>query len=256
MGAPRSSSKRTSTIAIGVAVVVAIGVGLTVRHLFAARSKPSASARATSASAAASRNERILHVPHMPGSITLDGDTDDPGWTSQPGPGRTRDFEFDNGAPGRPFSEVRLVWGDGFLYLSLYASDENIQTRTHEADGPLWLDDAFRVVFTQDDVEYAIEVSPEAIVTDSIRRGAGKWDYSWSSGVHASKEWDGTLNNDKDMDEEWVIEMAVPFESIGLEGKPGESIGFSVHRCDTPKTDPRICTSWGEKDRKGRLVLD
>ncbi|HEX8790191.1 MAG TPA: hypothetical protein VF765_04515, partial [Polyangiaceae bacterium] len=126
---------------MGVAVVVAVlAVGLTVRHLFAARAKPHASA--------ASRNDRLLHVPHMPGSITLDGDTDDPGWTSQPGPGRTGDFEFDNGAPGRPFSEVRLVWGDGYLYLSLYASDENIQTRTHEPDGPLWLDDAFRVVFT------------------------------------------------------------------------------------------------------------
>src|SRR5262249_55123811 len=158
-GAPRSSSKRTSTIAIGAAVVVALGVGLTVRHLFAARSK-ARSAHAAAASAAA-RNERLLHVPHMPGSITLDGDTDDPGWTSQPGPGRTGDFEFDNGALGRPFSEVRLVWGDGFLYLSLYASDENIQTRTHEPDGPLWLDDAFRVVFSQDGVEYAIEVSPE-----------------------------------------------------------------------------------------------
>ena len=50
-----------------------------------------------------------------------------------------------------------------------------------------------------------------------------------------------TVNNDKDMDEEWVIEMAVPFESIGLEGKPGERIGFSVHRCDTPKGGRRVC---------------
>jgi hypothetical protein len=254
MGAPRSSSQR-STLAIGAAVVVAVGIGLTVRHLSAARAQ--AKARATAASAwAASKTERVLHVPHMPGAISLDGDTDDPGWTSQPGPARTGDFEFDNGALARPFSEVRFVWGDGYLYLCLYASDENIQTRTHEPDGPLWLDDSFRVVFTQPDVEYAIEVSPEAIVTDSIRRGGGKWDYSWNAGVHASKEWDGTLNDDRNMDEEWVIEMAVPFESIGLEGKPGESIGFSVHRCDTPKRDPRVCASWGEGDRRGRLVLD
>lgn len=253
MGAPRSSSKQ-KTLAIGAAVVVAAGVGLTVRHLFAAR--PKATAPAHPASSAAASDERVLHVPHMPGSITLDGDTDDPGWTTQPGPGRTGDFEFENGAPARPFSEVRFVWGDGYLYLSLYASDENIQTRTHEPDGPLWLDDAFRVVFSKDDVEYAIEVSPEAIVTDSMRRGGGKWDYSWSSHVHASKEWDGTLNNDKDMDEEWVIEMAVPFDSLGLEGKRGESIGFSARRCDTPKRDPRVCTSWGEGGERGRLVLD
>lgn len=252
MGVPRSSSRKT--LAFGAAVVVVLGVGLTVRHVSAERQAHARAARTVAQAVAA--GDRVLHVPHMAGSITLDGDTDDPGWTWQPGPARTGDFEFENGALARPYSEVRFVWGDGYLYLCLYASDDDIETRTHEPDGPLWLDDSFRMVFTQGDVEYAIEVSPEAVVTDSIRRGGGKWDYSWNAGVHASKEWDGTLNDDRNMDEEWVIEMAVPFESIGLEGKPGESIGFAVHRCDTPKRESRVCASWGENDRKGRLVLD
>jgi hypothetical protein len=254
MGVPRSSRSKRSWLVSGAALLAAIGVGLTVRYVLAERSASARAAR-TLAQAVAS-GERVLRVRHAPGSITLDGDTDDPGWTTYPGPTRTGDFEFNNGAPGRPFSEVRFVWGDGYLYLSLYASDEDIETHTFEPDGPLWLEDSFRVVFTQGDVQYAIEVSPEAVVTDSIRRGGGQWDYSWSSHVHASKEWDGTVNDDRNMDEEWVIEMAVPFESIGLQGRRGETIGFSVHRCDKPKHDPRVCTSWGEGDQKGRLVLD
>jgi hypothetical protein len=249
MGALRSNA---SLIALGVAIVV--GGGLYARHLLSARASRLALA-GPSGAASGSAQTVTLRVPHMPGGITLDGDTDDPGWLAPPGPARTGPFLFANGAPARPYSESRLVCGDGYLYLCLYAADEDIESRTDVADGPLWLDDAFRVTFTQPGVEYAIEVSPKAVVTDSIRKGQGKWDYSWQSDVHVSRELDGTVNQPKDLDEEWVIEMALPFESIGLQGEPGESIGFSVRRCDTPKGETRVCASWASEATPGRLVL-
>jgi hypothetical protein len=102
-------------------------------------------------------------------------------------------------------------------------------------------------------------VSPKAVVTDSSRRGDGEWDLSWSSGVHVSRELDGTINDPKNMDEEWAIEMAIPFESLGMKGEPGENIGMSLSRCDTPKREPRVCAGWGEgpADRgRGRIVLE
>jgi hypothetical protein len=63
------------------------------------------------------------------------------------------------------------------------------------------------------------------------------------------------VNDSRDDDEEWVIEMAVPFESIGLRGERGESIGFSARRCDTPKEEARTCAAWGEGSARGRIVL-
>jgi hypothetical protein len=251
MGAQPSSR---STLALGAAIVVVLAGALTARHLRAARSRagtvPSASASPWA------EPDFVLHVPHAPGSILLDGDTDDPGWTGTPTPARTRAFLTPQGTPARPFSEIRMVWGDGYLYLSLYAADEDIESRTAEADGPVWLDDAFRVVFTRGDTDYQIEVSPRAVVTDSIRHAGGKWDYTWSAGVHVSKEMDGTLNEPSNTDEEWAIEMAIPFESLGLEGKPGESIGFQASRCDTPKRAARVCASWGDATPHGRVELD
>jgi len=62
--------------------------------------------------------------------------------------------------------------------------------------------------------------------------------------VHLSPELDGTINDPRNMDEEWVIEMALPFESLGLKGESGETIGLSVVRCDTPKGSPRVCAGW------------
>jgi hypothetical protein len=254
MGAPRSNR----TLVFGIAAVVALAAGISARHLLAARLRPAV--RPPAVRALPGEPDFVLHVPHMPGGIILDGDTDDPGWTGTPTPARTHAFLQPNGAPARPFSEIRVVWGDGYLYLSLYAADEDIESRTTEADGPVWLDDAFRVIFSRDDTEYAIEVSPRAVITDSIRHGSdggwSKWDYTWSSGAHASKEMDGTLNAPNNMDEEWVIEMAVPFDSLGLEGRPGETLGFSASRCDTPKGSPRTCASWGDGMTRGSLLLE
>ncbi len=243
---------------VGGALLVAAALGVGARQMSAAKRAPS-TAPSSHASLATGATAPVLHVPHIPGSIILDGDTDDPGWIAPPGPARTGPFVLENGAEARPFSNARLLWGDGHLYLSLYAADEDIETRTAEPDGPLWLDDSFRLTFVRGDVEYVIEVSPKGIVTDALRRAGGAYDYSWSSGVHVSPELDGTVNKPTDRDEEWVIEMALPFESLGMKGEAGERVGFSAKRCDTPKRSARVCGSWGEPTAEtglGTLILD
>jgi hypothetical protein len=248
---------RSSATALGLgALMLATGGGLYARHV--ASSRRAARAAAT-LRASVARGDPVLRVPHIPGAITLDGDTDDPAWTRPPGPARTGDFLFENGKPARPYSEARLVWGGDYLYLALYASDEDIESHTDQPDAPLGLDDAFRIVFAQPGVEYAIEVSPRAVITDSIRRGDGAWDPTWSSGAHASNEVEGTMNDTRTMDEEWAIELAVPFESLGMKGEPGENIGMSLHRCDTPRNGRRVCAGWGEGPAdgvRGRIVLE
>jgi hypothetical protein len=246
---------------VGVALLVAAGLGVGARQMMTSGRNVIAQTPAPRASSASASGHAapVLHVPHLPGSITLDGDTDDPGWTTPPGPARTGAFVLASGAAGKPYSDTRLLWGDGHLYLSLYAADEDIETRTDQPDGPVWLDDSFRLTFVRGDVEYAVEVSPKGVVTDAIRRSGGVFDYSWSSGAHVSPELDGTINDPSNRDEEWVIEMAIPFESLGMNGESGESVGFSVRRCDTPKGSPRVCAGWGEGSADappGQLVLE
>ena len=211
-------------------------------------------ARAKPASIAPAHATRLL-VPHADGNITLDGDMDDPGWLHATA--RTGPFVASSGATARPYSDARFVWGDGHLYVALYASDEDIRAPRTEPDAPLWLDDAFHLVFSDDKLARSIDVSPLGTVTDGIRAvgGQGPFDYAWSSGAHVSHELDGTANNPSDEDEEWVLEMAIPFESLGLEGERGDQIALTIHRCDTPKHAKRVCGSWNGEDG-GVLVLD
>jgi hypothetical protein len=193
--------------------------------------------------------EAALRVPHAQGPITLDGDQDDPGWQDA---ARTGAFRLDNGRRAVPFSEVRITWGDGHLYMSLYASDYDIESH----DPPRPGDDVFHVTLSRGEAEYSLEVSPTAAVRAQARSG-GAW-APWASGAHASKEWDGTLNAPKDNDEEWVIEMEIPFEALGMKGVRGESLGFVASRCDTTRDSKQVCASWGTEATTGagRIFLE
>jgi hypothetical protein len=144
--------------------------------------------------------------------------------------------------------------------MALYASDEDIESRVDRNDAPVGPDDdAFHVAFSQGDTQYAFDVSPNGLVTDAVRHGTGAWDPSWNAGVHASREMDGTLNDPKNLDEEWEIELAIPLASLGLKGEPGENLGLSLHRCDTPKRSTRVCSGWGDGEdgrKPGWIVLE
>jgi hypothetical protein len=240
--------RRATQLALG-ATAAAIVVGVVVQARFIAPSHATERPFAPTSAPA-----RVLHVPHAAGPVVLDGDMDDPGWIKASA--RTNAFVTSDDEPARPYSDARFVWGDGHLYVALYAADEDIRATRTATDDALWLEDAFHLVFASGDTERAIDVSPLGTITDGRRTGRGAFDYTWQSGAHVSHEADGTANDPHDDDEEWVIEMAIPFESLGLEGEPGETVGFSVHRCDTPKRSRRVCASWGEGATRGVLMLD
>ncbi|MGH7282962.1 MAG: sugar-binding protein [Polyangiaceae bacterium] len=192
----------------------------------------------------------MLLVPHVQGAITLDGDLDDPGWL---GPvAHSGAFSDKTGDIAKPYSAARFAWGDGELYVSLYAADQDIRA-VAENPADVWKDDSFHVVFDDGANERIFDVSAKAKLATSTRpsRFAMKGDRpaasAWESGAHASVELDGTPNKSDDNDEEWNIEMAIPLSSLGLKGNPGERLSFAAHRCDSPKNAPRSCGSYGER---------
>ncbi len=235
------------------------GLALAVGGVWGARYVATSHARP--APAALSGAVLELRVPHAKGNIVLDGDMDDPGWLRESA--RTNAFVGPDGvSPARPYSDARFVWGDGYLYIALYAADEDIHATQSGPDAPVWLDDSFHFVLSDGSTERSFDVSPTGAFADGTRaagpggKGSGPFDFRWESGAHVSHELDGTPNQPGDFDEEWVIEMAVPFDALGLRGQKGERVGFAVHRCDTPRSGVRSCGSWGEGDRRGVLVLD
>ena len=165
----------------------------------------------------ASSTSRVapLRVPRATGTLDLDGEPDEAAWQRA---ARTGPFLDGSGAPARPFTEVRFLRDDRALYLHLYAADDDLRCPKVGADGPVWLCDRFRVTFHAADGDRTLEVTPRGELADE-RTPSGKShaDRSWTSHAHLGADSDGTLDDPRDDDEEWAVELAVPLEDVAAE---------------------------------------
>lgn len=201
-----------------------------------------------------SRSNIELHVPRFAGGIAFDGELDEPAWTTTVA--RTGAFVDSAGRPGKPYSDARFMWGNGFLYLALYAADEDVQASPDSRPQSLApADDRFHFEVTVNGKRFVFEVNPAGVV-DARAFSKGVPDATWRSDLKVGHDLDGTLNDSTDDDEEWVLEMGIPLTSIGLQGVPNERMEFLVRRCDTPHRGPRMCNGWGDDGQSAVLVLE
>jgi hypothetical protein len=149
-------------------------------------------------------------VPHTTGPVTIDGN-----WTERDWPKALRRQFFGNdGELSRPSSEIRLLCDEAYVYVGLYAADDDLESTT----------DAFNLVVG--DVALRIGVT-------------GQFAPSWP-GVRVAANADGTMDDKKDHDEEWLLEAAIPHELIAH----GPVI-VAASRCDTPlRTTSVLCGAW------------
>ena len=201
---------------VGLGIVVVAGA-LVASHVVSS-SRRVADAAVPSASA---RAVPVLHVPRAISEIKIDAETEEAAWTKPPGPARTGELLLDDGKPMRPHTEARLVWSDADLYMAVLASDEDIRSS-----------DFLHMVITRGGVDYPIDVYASGVVKTSL------------AGVRTAVDPDGLIDNPKGFDEEWNIEMAIPFASLGAKAEHGTTLGLTLHRCDTPKTSGvEVCAS-------------
>ena len=93
-----------------------------------------------------------------------------------------------------------------------------------------------------------LRISPRGDITDE----AGNRRDEWDGLVRRGTDLDGTLDDPRDDDEEWVVELAIPYSLLGIRGTPDQSLSFSVKRCDTPKGRATVCGAW---PRTGQSTL-
>ena len=152
-------------------------------------------------------------VPHTPGPIKIDGEWDEPDWAKHAMRGQ---FFGPDGQLARPSSEVRFLRDDHDLIIALYAADEDIE---HTDGFDLTID------------TMTLHAAATGVVTPAV------------PGLRAKSGFDeGTLDNPKDDDEEWVVEVAIPLTAL----PPGQAGRHQVRasRCDVPKDGIKRCGSW------------
>jgi hypothetical protein len=178
--------------------------------------RPTSTALLVLMTAACGHHSREQAVPHVTGVIKIDGEWHETDWLKT---ALREQFLGSDGQLSRPTSEVRFLRDDTMLYVGCYAADDDIRST-----------DAFDVNLGS----LALHIDAKGTSTPDV------------TGMKVGVDRDGTLDDPKNFDEEWRLEIAIPIDSL-----PGHGLtNVSVSRCDSPKHGGRLCNAWS-----GRLVL-
>jgi hypothetical protein len=197
--------------------------------------------------------KRYVAMKVKDGAIKVDGKLEEPAWKEAKSTGL-----FVNtlkGTPAEQAVEARLLYDSKFLYVAFDVKDTDVWSTFKKRDDKLWQEECVELFIDwsgkgKNYIE--IQVSPLGTVFDSFlpeyrKHWKAKTDYDFDSGVIAKVKVDGTIDNRKDADKGWLVEMAVPFDKLkgpAAEGpavppKVGDAWRINLFRVDRPGTPPK-----------------
>jgi hypothetical protein len=145
-----------------------------------------------------------------------------------------------DGKPAAAATEARLLWDDEALYVAFQCEDANVATPFTRDDQPLYTSNVVEIFLnpSRDLAHYVeIEVAPSNALFDASFTGRREgMDLGWSSGARHAVGVDGTLNDSRDVDRGWTVELAIPFEKLPGAPRPrrGDQWRFNLYRLRQP----------------------
>ena len=188
-------------------------------------------------SVACARSGRDYVVHRAKGAIEIDGVLAESAWdrADKAGP-FVRSLD---GKPASAATEARLLWDDDCLYVAFLAEDTNVSGAFFKDDEKLYTSNVVEIFLdpSGDGSHYdEIEVAPTNALFDASFAGGARqgMDLSWSSRAKHAVRVDGTLNDPRDVDRGWTVELAIPFASLTGMPKPrpqrGDRWKFNLYR--------------------------
>jgi hypothetical protein len=202
-------------------------------------------------------------VHRIAGPIEIDGVLAESAWdrAAKAGP-------FVRSLDGKPTSaatEARLLWDDDHLYVAFLAEDANVGSSFVNDDEKLYTSNAVEIFVNPsgDGSRYdEIEVAPTNALFDASFSGGPRqgMDLSWSSHARHAVHVDGTLNDSRDVDRGWTVELAIPFASLTGMPRPrpqrGDRWKFNLYRLRQGSGQPGEGQAWSPPMRGDFHALD
>lgn len=120
-------------------------------------------------------------------------------------------------------SYAQVAYDDTYLYIAFSCNDQDIHSSFTKRDEYLWKEEAVEVFIDTDDNnpnDYVeIEVSPKNVLYDSYIVNPQKIDVEGTlkynlQGIQTAVNLGGTTGNRRDIDQNWTVEIAIPFAEI------------------------------------------
>ena len=137
----------------------------------------------------------------------------------------TEDFEDISGAGfARPkyLTRAKMMWDDDFFYVAAELEEPHITATLTHHDAIIYHDNDFEVFIDPDDDNecyYEIEVNAfntlfELMLNRPYRNEGNFFDQWDCPGLKTAVYIDGTLNDKRDKDRSWTVEMAIPKKAL------------------------------------------
>jgi hypothetical protein len=181
--------------------------------------------------------------------ITIDGKLEEKAWKAAPRSARFVDII--TGEPTTYDTRVALLWDEQNLYVGFWVEEPNVAATLTERDSPIYTNNDVEVFIAGQDAYYEFEINalntiyevffiweeayekggfaavPEfqrsnpkvkpfngvGFTTHPRGQRLGSWDWDFP-GLQTAVHIDGTLNDDKDQDRGWTVELAFPWHGM------------------------------------------
>lgn len=153
------------------------------------------------------------------GPIRIDGRLDEESWMKAEWTEVFGDIEGNRKPTPRFRTRAQMLWDDDYFYIGAYLEEPNIWATLTQRDSILFQENDFEVFIDPDgDTHnyYELEINALNTVWDLLLikpyRDGGPAVHSWDiqglkTGVHIM----GTVNDPRDKDKAWTVEIALPF---------------------------------------------
>jgi hypothetical protein len=151
--------------------------------------------------------------------LTIDGMLDEPDWQAAPWTEEFGDIEGPSRPAPRYHTRVRMLHDDGYFYVAAQLEEPDLWATYDRRDMVIYHENDFEVFIDPDgDTHeyYELEMNALNTVWDLLLirpyRDGGPAVNAWDiAGLKTAVHLDGTLNDPRDRDHGWTVEIAIPW---------------------------------------------
>ncbi len=156
------------------------------------------------------------------GAIQIDGRLSEPAWQRAPWTDDFVDIEGDAKPKPRFRTRVKMLWDDEYYYVAAEMEEPHVWATLTKHDSIIFHDNDFEVFIDPDGdtLEYyefeinALNTGWDLFLDKPYRQG-GKARNEWEiPGLRTAIYIEGTLNDPRDVDTGWSVEMAFPWKAL------------------------------------------
>ncbi|MFT4112139.1 carbohydrate-binding family 9-like protein [Silvibacterium sp.] len=154
--------------------------------------------------------------------IHIDGKLDDPAWQKAPWTTDFVDIEGDKQPRPKYRTRVKMLWDDQYLYIAAELEEPDVKATLTKHDSVIFHDNDFEVFvkpLPETESYYEFEINAlntgwDLFLPKPYNKG-GSADNSWDiEGLKTAVAVQGTLNDSRDKDHGWTVEIAYPLSAF------------------------------------------